>query len=87
MTTTLTIVYPSEGGYTDGDGPMNAERGVKVKQMLAEGKTTQVYGDVNVLESTVTRTFVDQAAAEEYLAFATALAAKYGKTIVSSSIS
>ena len=67
-----------------GNPALNAERDAKLHEMVAAGKTDNV---PDLVSSSITiRKWVDQAAAEEYRDFITALATNYGDGLVLSAV-
>lgn len=63
------------------DHPMHSLRDAWIEKAYEEGKTDGVVTDRDVGTLTSTRRWADQAAAEEWVAFVTALTEEHGYTV------
>jgi hypothetical protein len=80
MTKKVVVVYQSEEDLK-GTAERRADRRAKIDQMVSEGKTNGVTVFPN--PTTAELTFVDQASAEEWVAWGSTNLNKYGITPVS----
>lgn len=79
LTKSTVITWVSKAAQSNIEG-LNAERGDKLLQMTAEGKTDGHPSVISDLETR--RDFVDQSAAEEYRDFIFLMDEKYGPGLV-----